>query len=42
LITDTVRDHIDDRYSLHEMKPMPVIGKKEPIITYYVKGKKGK
>jgi class 3 adenylate cyclase len=42
LITDTVRDHIDDRYSLQEMKPMPVKGKREPIITYYVKGKKGK
>jgi class 3 adenylate cyclase len=40
LITDTVRDRIDDRYALREMKPMPVKGKKEHIKTYFVEGMK--
>jgi len=38
LITDTVKDQLDDRYMLREMKPMPVKGKKEPIITYFIEG----
>jgi len=36
LITSTVMSQLDDRYSLREMKPMPVKGKKEPIVTYFV------
>lgn len=40
LISDTVKDQLDDRYSLREMNPMHVKGKKEPIVTYFVEGMK--
>jgi len=36
LITDTVRNHLDNRYTLQEMKPMLVKGKKDPVKTYFV------
>ena len=39
LITDTVKQQIDDRYILEAMKPMPVKGKTEPVCTYFVKDK---
>jgi adenylate cyclase len=36
LITDTVRSHLDNRYTLKEMQPMIVKGKKDPVKTYFV------
>ncbi len=40
LISETVKKQLDDRYSLKEMKPMPVKGKIHPVTTYYVEGLK--
>ncbi len=39
LVTETVRDQLDERYLLEEMKPMTVKGKKDPITTFFVEGK---
>ncbi len=38
LITEEVRTKLDDRYNLRKMKPMPVKGKTDPIVTYFVEG----
>lgn len=36
LITEVVKNKLDDRYVLHEMKPQNVKGKEKPIVTYFV------
>jgi class 3 adenylate cyclase len=36
LITDTVRNQLDNRYSLKKMEPVIVKGKSDPITTYFV------
>ncbi|MBX3497870.1 MAG: hypothetical protein KF889_00370 [Alphaproteobacteria bacterium] len=36
LITEDIRRTLDDRFRLRAMPPMPVKGKREPIVTYYV------
>jgi adenylate cyclase len=41
LITEEVRNQLDDRFSLQEMPAVPIKGKKEPIVTYLVEGLKG-
>jgi adenylate cyclase len=40
LITEEVRNQLDDRFSLKEMPAVPIKGKKEPIVTYMVEGLK--
>ena len=40
LITEVVKNRLDDRYTLQKMEPMPVKGKEKPIETYFVKGMK--
>ena len=40
LITDTVRESLDDRFSLKKMPALPVKGKEEPVATYWVEGLK--
>jgi class 3 adenylate cyclase len=40
LITEVVKQKLDDRFILQEMKPMPVKGKEKPITTYFVEGMK--
>ena len=40
LITDTVKESLDDRFSLKEMPALPVKGKEELITTYWVEGLK--
>ena len=40
LITEVVKKKLDDRYTLKEMKPMPVKGKEKLITTYFVEGMK--
>lgn len=40
LITEVVRQKLDDRFILKEMKPMQVKGKEKPITTYFVEGMK--
>ena len=36
LITEVVKEKLDDRYNLKEMTPMMVKGKEKPITTYFV------
>lgn len=36
LITEEIRSTLDDQFRLRRMPPMPVKGKPEPIVTYYV------
>lgn len=38
LVTDAVRDKLDDRFRLRELPPSPVKGKSEPIRTWAVEG----
>jgi adenylate cyclase len=40
LITEEVRNQLDDRFSLKEMPAVPIKGKQEPIVTYLVEGLK--
>jgi len=40
LITESVREALDERFVLKEMPPMEVKGKDNPIRTYYVEGVK--
>jgi adenylate cyclase len=40
LITEEVRNQLDDRFSLKEMPAVPIKGKEEPIMTYLVEGLK--
>ncbi len=40
LITEEVRNQLDDRFSLEEMPAVPVKGKQESIVTYLVEGLK--
>ncbi len=42
LITEEVRNQLDDRFSLKEMPASPIKGKQEPIVTYLVEGMKSK
>jgi adenylate cyclase len=38
LITEDIRSTLDERFRLRRMPPIPVKGKPEPIVTYYVEG----
>ncbi len=38
LVTEEVRNQLDDRFSVERMPSVPVKGKQEPLVTYYVKG----
>jgi class 3 adenylate cyclase len=38
LVTEEVRNQLDDRFSLKEMPAVPIKGKQEPIVTYLVEG----
>ena len=40
LVTEEVRNQLDDRFSLKEMPAVPIKGKQEPIVTYLVEGLK--
>ncbi len=40
LITEDVRESLDNRFSLKKMPPLPVKGKEEPVTTYWVEGLK--
>ncbi len=40
LITDTVKEKLDDRFVLREMPPTPVKGKSVPILTFAVDGER--
>lgn len=40
LISDYVKKKLDDRFSLRSMPPVPIKGKKEPMVTYFVEGLK--
>ena len=40
LITEEVRNQLDDRFFLKEMPAAPIKGKQEPIVTYMVEGLK--
>jgi adenylate cyclase len=40
LITEEVRNQLDNRLSLKEMPAVPIKGKQEPIVTYLVEGLK--
>ena len=40
LVTEAVRNQLDDRFSVRCMPPVLVKGKPEPLVTYYVKGLK--
>lgn len=40
LITEEVRNQLDDRFALKEMPAVPIKGKEEPIVTYLVEGLK--
>jgi adenylate cyclase len=40
LITEEVRNQLDDRFSLKEMPAVPIKGKQKPIVTYMVEGLK--
>jgi adenylate cyclase len=36
LVTQAVRDKLDQRFSLRRMPPVPVKGKQDPLVTYFV------
>ena len=38
LITDEIKDELDDRFILEEMPPVFVKGKSEPMVTFIVNG----
>lgn len=38
LVTDAVREQLDERFALVEMPPSPVKGKAEPMVTWAVEG----
>ena len=38
LITEEIRSTLDEQFRLRRMPPIPVKGKPEPIVTYYVEG----
>jgi adenylate cyclase len=40
LVTEEVENKLDERFSVQRMPPVPVKGKQEPMVTYYVKGLK--
>jgi adenylate cyclase len=40
LITEKIKNQLDDRFSLKEMPAAPIKGKQEPIVTYLVEGLK--
>ena len=37
LISKTVREKLDDRYEIQEMKPKTIKGKNDPVVTFHVK-----
>ena len=38
LISADLAGCLDERFNLEQMDPVPVKGKVEPVVTYYVKG----
>ena len=42
LITEEIAKTLDDQFTLRPMPPLPVKGKREPIVTYYVEDVSGR